>query len=171
MGKFKIKNQKSKIQFKIKNLEFCIVILIFAFYIFNFIGCATIIEGAKGFAGMSTKVIEDNRKDAIKKTFNHDYNACYNKAKETLEVIGAYIYAENKNKNLIAVYVSEEDTTPVGLFFKSIDSSSTQVEVSSPSTYAKELIAKKIFFGLEDFSNIEKLKIISEKEKEEAQAK
>lgn len=134
-------------------------------------GCATVIEGAKGFAGISTKVLEDKRQDALKKTFNHDYNACYNKTKEILKAIGAYIYTENKKKNLIAVYVSSEDTTPVGLFFKSVDSSNTQVEISSLSTYAKELIAKKVFFGLEDFSNIEKLKILSEQEKEKAEAK
>ena len=133
-------------------------------------GCATITEGAKGFAGISTKILEDKRQDALKRTFNHDYSACYNKTKETLGVIGAYIYAENKKKNLIAVYVSDADTTPVGLFFKPIDNSNTQVEVSSPSTYAKELIAKKVFFGLEDFSNIEKLKILSEQEKEKAEA-
>jgi hypothetical protein len=46
---------------------------------------------------------------------------------------------------MIAIYVSETDTTPVGLFFKEIDKSNTQVEVSSPSTYAKELISEKVF--------------------------
>jgi hypothetical protein len=59
--------------------------------------------------------------------------------------IGAYIYVKDIKKHMIAIYVSETDTTPVGLFFKEIDKSNTQVEVSSPSTYAKELISEKVF--------------------------
>ena len=123
--------------------------LVFAFCILNFIGCATIKEAAKCVKGVSTKVLEDGRKDAIKKTFNCDHSICYNKALEKLKQIGAYIYAEDKKQEMFAVYVSETDTTPVGIFFKEIDAKNTQIEVSSPSTYAKEFIATKISSALE----------------------
>jgi len=127
-------------------------------------GCATIKETAKCVVGVSTKVLEDGRKDAIKKTFNCDHNNCYNKTLEKLKQIGTYIYAEDRKKQMIAVYLHKADetkttvtktgftitdTTPVGIFFKEIDAKNTQIEVSSPSTYAKEFISTKIFSALE----------------------
>ena len=108
-------------------------------------GCATITEGAKGIAGISTKSLEDSRKEAIVKTVNDDYQTAYNKAKEVLVNTGSYIYAEDTKKKMIAIYVTKEDTTPVGIFFKEIEANKTQIEVSSPSTYAKELIATRLF--------------------------
>lgn len=112
-------------------------------------GCATVIEGSKEFAGVSTKVLEENRKDAITKTFNCDYFTCYTRTSDILKHIGAYIYAQDIQKHMIAIYVSGQDTTPVGIFFKEIDGSHTQVEVTSPSTYAKELIVGRLFGALE----------------------
>lgn len=126
----------------------------------SFVGCAAIKESARGIAGISTNVLEKNRKDAIKKTFPYDYNTCYSKAKEVLEKPsdpkageksgnpGSYVYCQDRKKNLLAIYVSEEDTTPVGLFFTEIDKAHTQIEVSSASTYAKELISSKVFKAL-----------------------
>ncbi|MBI4972879.1 MAG: DUF3568 family protein [Candidatus Omnitrophica bacterium] len=126
---------KSKILLVICHLSFVILMS----------GCATLIEGTKGVVGISTKVLEDKRPSALKQAFNYDYNTCYAKAKDALIVMQCYIYAEAPNKNLIAIYVSKEDTTPVGIFFKAIDNSNTQIEVSSASTYAKESIAQRIF--------------------------
>jgi hypothetical protein len=126
-------------------------------------GCVTIKEAAKCVAGVSTKVLEDGRKDAIKKTFNCDHTTCYNKTLEKLKQIGTYIYAEDRKKQMIAIYVHKAtepetatneteftitDTTPVGIFFKEIDAKNTQIEVSSPCTYAKEFISTKIFSTL-----------------------
>ncbi len=130
-------------------LAFCIEILIFAFCIFNFIGCSAIKETARGFIGISTKALEDARGKAVTKTFNYDYSTCYDKVKAAIKMTGSYIYARDKNKHMIAVYVSETDTTPVGIFFKGIDGNKTQIEVSSPSTYAKEAVAKNVFSVLE----------------------
>lgn len=115
----------------------------------NLSGCAAITEGAKGIAGISTKSLEKARKDALTKTFNDDYFTAYTKALDILKQIGAYIYKQDVKKRIIAIYVSQTDTTAVGVFFKEIDANNTQVEVSSPSTYAKELIAEKLFSALE----------------------
>lgn len=112
-------------------------------------GCGTIKEGAKGIAGISTKALEDTRRDAISKTFNYDYGTCYKKTEEILKRIGSYIYAKDRKKDLIAVYVSSADTTPVGLFFSQIDARNTRIEVSSPSKYGKELISDTVFSSLE----------------------
>lgn len=104
-------------------------------------------EIVKGIAGISTKVLEDGRKEAIARTFDQDYNKCYGRVEAALRNIGSYVYARDKKK-FIAIYVSQTDTTPVGVFFKEIDSAHTQVEVSSPSTYAKELITNRICVAL-----------------------
>lgn len=126
--------------------------LIIAFCIFNFAGCSSVKEYCKGFLGVSTKALEKERKNAILKTFNFDYFAAFTNTMDALKNIGAYMYAKDIKKHMIAVYVSKEDTTAVGIFFKEIDAANTQVEVSSPSTYAKELIANKLFKALEKAS-------------------
>lgn len=124
--------------------------LIPLFFLFlSLFGCSTIKEAAKGIAGVSTKILEDGRKGAIRKTFNYDYNTCYNKVRGALKETGSYIYAEDPKKQMLAIYVSKTDTTAVGIFFKGIDTANTQIEVSSPSTYAKEHIANMLFSVLE----------------------
>jgi len=149
MEKSKIKNpspagrqEKSKIA--IQSLK------LFLIPLFLLGGCATVKEGAKGVLGVSTKALEDSRKEAMSKTFNCDYNTCFSRAQEILKDMRTYIYARDTKKNLIAVYASEQDTTPVGIFFKVIDATNTKIEVSSPSTYAKESIAQRFFSSLEE---------------------
>jgi hypothetical protein len=106
-------------------------------------------ESLRGVAGVSTKVLEDNLSGADSKEFDLAYDAAYSRVRKTIKEIEAYIYAEDKPKNFIAIYVTEEDTTPVGIFFKRLDNNKTQVSISSPSKFAKELISGKIFSGLE----------------------
>jgi len=111
-------------------------------------GCAGAREVCKGMLGVSTKVLEDGRKDAIKKEFNYDLVTCHNKIKAILKDTGAYIYCDDVKKDMLAVYVSEEDTTPVGVFLTETSKNRTLVEVSGPSTYGKEIISKAIFESL-----------------------
>jgi hypothetical protein len=127
-------------------------ILLFAIYylLFAQTGCASVKEGLKGFLGLSTKVLEDTRTEAIKRQFSYDIDSCYNKVKASLKERGSYIYKDDPKKHMLAIYVSDEDTTPVGLFFTEVDKNITLLEISSPSTSAKELIAKRIFLTLEE---------------------
>ncbi len=115
------------------------------------LGCVTIKEIGKGFVGVSTQVLEDKRKDALKKSFALGYNGCYVKVKDILNLKDkeSYIYAENPKKRMIAIYVSQQDTTPVGIFFTEETGTSTLIEISSPSIYAKEEIANRIFTGID----------------------
>lgn len=115
------------------------------------LGCATIKEMGKGFAGISTKVLEDGRKEALKKSFALDYNGCYTKVKDILSQKDkeSYIYSEDTKKNMLAIYLSLTDTTPVGIFFTQETETSTLIEITSPSTYAKEEIANRIFTGID----------------------
>lgn len=139
--------------------SFYAAILTFTFCIFNFLGCSTVTECAKGVAGISAQALEDNRKSAIIKVFKTDYSTFYAKTLEALKGIGAYVYTQDIKKHLIAIYVSEEDTTPVGLFFKEIDKANTQIEVSSPSIYAREFISAKLFSALEKKKGVASLLI------------
>jgi hypothetical protein len=123
-------------------------------------GCATMKECAKGLAGVSTKILEDQRSNAIKKQYSLKYSDCYAKSRKALLAAGAYIYSEDTRKRLIAAYLSETDTTPVGVFFEQADADNTRVEVSSPSIYAKELIAEKLDKALSPAKEEEKVEKI-----------
>jgi len=130
-----------------------------------FTGCASMKEGIRSIVGISTKELENSREKSIKKVFKCDYFTCYTKTRGALTRIGAYIYAEDKKQDLIAIYVSQKDTTPAGLFFQEIDNTHTQIEISSPSSYARDLIAEKVFSNLEaSFYQDEKEKEIKDKE-------
>lgn len=136
------------------------------------LGCATVKEVGKGFLGVSTQVLEQKRKDALKKSFALGYNDCYAKVKELFtkevpvkdtldkEVVLPYIYSEDPQKKMIAIYLSSTDTTPVGIFFTAETKENTLIEVSSPSIYAKEEIANRIFTSIDA---LVKPKIIEEK--------
>lgn len=112
-------------------------------------GCVTIKEGARVVLGISTKEVEDARPRALKRTFDYDYDICYKETKQVLKDMGSYIYADNKDKKMIAIYVSYADTTTVGIFFNEIGQNSTQIEVASPSSFTRDTIAPKLFLGLE----------------------
>ena len=121
------------------------------------LGCVTVKEMGKGFRGVSTQVLEQKRKDALKKSFALGYNDCYVKVKDLLKPQDLlslkdkepYIYAEDLKKKMIAVYLSPTDTTVVGIFFTEELGGNTLIEISSPSIYAKEEIANRIFIGLD----------------------
>jgi len=140
-------------------------------------GCATAKEMGKGFLGVSTQVLEQKRKDALKKSFALSYNDCYAKVKDILtkdvlvkdaldkEADAPYIYSEDSRKKMVAIYLSQTDTTPVGIFFTEQTGSNTLIEISSPSTYAKEKIANIIFSGLVADNQSQKENSADDKEK------
>jgi len=108
------------------------------------LGCAGLVESTRGILGVSTKVLEDGRKNAIKKLYPADYAMCKKTVDGVLADNKAYVYSSNESKKMVAFYLSDSDTTPVGVFFIVKGDALTEVSVSSPSRYAKELIADKI---------------------------
>lgn len=118
-----------------------LLILLFAVLIS---GCAETREICKGVLGVSTKALEEERKDGIRKEFNSEPAALHQKVKQILKDSGAYVYCDDPEKDMLAIYVSEEDTTPVGIFFTRAGAGRTLVEVSSPSVYGKETIFRII---------------------------
>lgn len=139
------------------------IISISGFFIVSALGCAAVLDGAKGIAGVSTKSLEENRKSAMTATFNYDYKACFDRTADVLSHMGVCIYAKDAKKQMFAFYISEEDTTPVGVFLKAIDAGKTQVEVSSLSTSAREFISRRLFAALEKPVNQEEEKKTDDK--------
>lgn len=131
-------------------IRYWLLVMGYGAWVIGAAGCATMKESAKCVAGVSVKVLEDNRKTAIVKSVNLDYFTAYTKTCDFLTQSGSYIYAQGIDKHMVAIYVSQADTTPVGIFFKEVGSNTTQIEVSSPGSYAKELIAEKLFSALKD---------------------
>jgi len=128
-----------------------------------FSGCVSPKEACKGFLGVSTKVLEDERKDALKKEIGYDLITCHNRIRSILRKGGSYIYADDLRKDMLALYVSEEDTTPVGVFLTEQSKTVTLVEVSSPSTYGKEKIAKLLFDTLtKELKNVTQTKEVNQ---------
>lgn len=110
-------------------------------------GCAGLKEGTKGFLGISTKILEEKRKESEVLQVSCDYFTCYQKVIDKLEETESRIYA--KSDSLIAFYLSSSNTTPVGVFFTEIDKQETQLEISSPSPNAKELMKKRLLSAFE----------------------
>lgn len=123
-------------------------IVLLAFSVLTLSGCAMIKDIPKGIVGVSTRELDRRRPDAIKRTYDCKYEDAFDMVLKALEEKGCYVYEKNLTKHLIAIYVSEQDTTPVGIYFNS-SGHATEVEVSSPSTSAKELISEKIFSSFE----------------------
>ncbi len=119
-------------------------------------GCAFVSEKIKRIEGVSIAPLEDARGRAAVKTINYDYFSCYTRSLDILKNAGSYVYAKGLKKDLIAIYVSELDTTPVGLFFTEKGKDSTQLEIASPSDYARDLISKKVFEELEKQAKVDK---------------
>ncbi|MFH1354720.1 MAG: hypothetical protein ABIH19_01020 [Candidatus Omnitrophota bacterium] len=128
---------------------FCFTLIISLCSLVLTSGCAHVKEGFRGFLGTSIKVLEEGRKDAVKSTFPYDYFTCYTKTLDILKKYETYVYLEEIKKYMIAIYVSRQDTTPVGLFFTEMDKDNTQIEISSPSKFARELISQRIYSELE----------------------
>ena len=133
-----------------------VVLVVLFSVLFILSGCCNLKEAVRGFAGLSTKVLEDTRKDAVAKDFNASFDEARSTIKNALKENHSYIYREDSTCNLIAVYVSESDTTPVGIFLTSLDKDNTKVEISSPSTYGKEVIAKVVFNALKGIHDAKK---------------
>ena len=119
------------------------------FSIFCFLtGCSGLKEATKGFLGVSTKSLDNARSDSLRNDFAGSLSDIHNKIKDALMANHSYIYKDAKSSDFIALYVSETDTTPVGIFLTKVGEKRITVEVSSPSTYGKELIAKVIYDAL-----------------------
>ena len=105
---------------------------------------ATTADVFKGFFAVSTRELEELKKDALVKIFDYDYTTCYEKTLALIEKMPeTQIYA--KEKDSIAVYCVSLNSTPAGIFFEKVDASHTKVLISSASSSAKGWVASNVF--------------------------
>lgn len=108
--------------------------------------CPAMPEYFKGFFAVSTRELEELKKDAMVKVFDQDYKTCYDNTLAIVkEMPDTNIYAEKKD--LIAVYCACLNNTPVGIFFEEVDPTHTRVLLSSASSRAKDWVASNVFTG------------------------
>lgn len=134
-------------------------------------GCASMTEMCRGFAGTSTRIIDEKRPEALKKEFQGDIQTVSARVRESLKKTGCYVYRQEPDKGLTAVYLSEKDTTPAGVYLTQLDSGATLVEVSSPSTYAREFLIEKLSGDLKDLIKVEKKETTEEPVQEKTDEK
>ena len=98
----------------------------------------------KHFFAVSTRELEDLKKDAFSKIFEYDYKTCYKKTLDLIEKMPeTQIYA--RDKGMIAVYCVSLNGTPAGIFFEEVDASHTKVLISSASSRAKDWVSSNVF--------------------------
>jgi len=120
-------------------------------------GCGiTMKEAARGFLGTSTKILEDERPQAISRDFPCKQAECRKKVMELLAEMKTHIYRQEGD--LIAMYYSESDTTPVGIFVTQ-GGEKAIVEVTSPSTYVREHVSRSLFSGLDKMFKQKKVNV------------
>ena len=98
----------------------------------------------KTLFAVSTRELEELKKDALVKIFDYDYKTCYEKTLALVEKMpDTEIYA--KEGDVIAVYCVSFNSTPAGIFFEKVDASHTKVLISSASSRAKDWVASNVF--------------------------
>jgi len=132
--------------------KYSFLVLVFFLY-----GCGHITEFTKQIWGSSTKAVEGARSDASVKSFNCDYEACFDAvvkiAKEN--EVNIFINEKKKSRLVLMGIPGAVDTTEVGVFFLTFNPQETKIEISSLSLLAKEKAAEIIFKDLsEQFSAV-----------------
>jgi hypothetical protein len=120
-------------------------------------GCAGFGETIRGIEGNSTRVLYETRPQAAAKEFRCNPEDCRQKAGEILAEMKTYVY--RREPGLIAVFVSETDTTPVGIFITPGEEESSRIEVSSPSSPARDAVSQKLFSALESRLKTKKIDV------------
>jgi len=113
-----------------------------SFIIFS--GCASLQESARGVLGTSVKEVEQSRNKSVKLVIPGDYNTAYESVLSELKKEGRYIYRRDRKEHLIAFYMSNENTTVAGVFLNDLGTGKTEIEIASPSSYARNLLAESL---------------------------
>ena len=116
-------------------------------------GCTLINHAAEPVRvvwGSSTRALEAARDQAISKTYNCDFDACYDTVLEIIKERKYLLFINQRLKKRIVVMSipGNVDTTEVGIFFSKF-TTSVKVDISSLSSTAQERVASAMFDGLD----------------------
>ena len=114
-------------------------------------GCSTAMDIPKTIWGSSTRVLEQERGNAISKTYDKGYWDCVRTAKDVIEKKTLVLFKKDEVRGVFIVMgiPGAVDTTEVGVFFVELNDHQTRIELSSLSTHAKRLLAKTLFHGMD----------------------
>ncbi len=109
------------------------------------------VEVGKTIWGSSTRVLEEQRVNALTKTYDKGYWDCVRAAGEVIEAQGYAIFKKDEIKGYMVIMgiAGAVNTTEVGLFFVELSDTQTRLELASLSTHAKRIVAKALFHGLD----------------------
>ncbi len=113
-------------------------------------GCSPV-EIGKTIWGSSTRALEEARADAITKTYDKSY---WDTLRSSLDVMVKQDWVIFKKDEVAGIIVlmgirGSVNTTEVGVFFVEVSPTQTRIEISSLSTTAKRMVAKRLFHGID----------------------
>ena len=114
-------------------------------------GCSTVGEVSKTIWGSSTRVLEQERINALTKVYDKDYWTILKTAVTYLENKGYIVFKKDEVRGVLIVMgvPGAVNTTEVGVFFVELNDNQTRVELTSLSTNAKRLLSNSLFHGLD----------------------
>jgi hypothetical protein len=109
------------------------------------------VEIGKTLWGSSTRVLEQERRNAITKTYDKPYRDCMRSAIAVAGKKHWVIFKKDEIKGYMVVMGIKGcvNTTEIGIFFDNLSDHRTRIELSSLSTNAKRQAAKGLFHGLD----------------------
>ena len=114
-------------------------------------GCAQTTEVAKTIWGSSTRALEDARAEAITKTYDRGYWDCIRASLDVMAKESFQVFKKDEVKGYMVLMgiKGAVNTTEVGVFFEEVSENKVRIEISSLSTKAKRIVAKKLFHGMD----------------------
>jgi len=109
-----------------------------------FSGCASVGERMHGVLGTSIREIEASRVKSVQMVVPGDRDAVYTAVLAELKKAGRYIYRRERNEGAIAFYMSAENTTVAGVFLRGLEGGKTEIEIASPSSYARNAVREEL---------------------------
>lgn len=114
-------------------------------------GVDNTVEFGKTVWGSSTRVLEQERVNAISKTYDKSYWDTLRAAIKVIEKKHWVVFMKDEVKGYVDVMgiKGSVNTTEIGIFFDELSDTQTQIQISSLSTNAKRKVAKGLFHGLD----------------------
>ena len=127
-----------------------LVFILFIFLSIVFTGCSSLRQFDKKLVGVSEIDLKSKETKQVQ-IVEKDVAFCWASAIETVSALSARVYAKDRKKLfIIAIDFSGSfpsyciDTTPVGIFFKTIGEGKTQVEVASYNLELEKFVAESL---------------------------
>ncbi|MBF0619955.1 MAG: hypothetical protein HQL19_07300 [Candidatus Omnitrophica bacterium] len=124
-------------------------ILLISVVIFS--GCASFWDAPRNVVGVSTRALENARKDSVFQVYACEYADCFNAVVDSAEKSKYIVFMKDQIRGLVVIMniPGVVDTTEVGVFIAPLaNHKGVKVELSSRSTPARRAVAQILFTDL-----------------------